>query len=49
MTYEGHALAIYRVKFSPYDSEIFISASADWNVKVWNTKIETALMTFELN
>lgn len=48
MTYEGHSLAIYRVKFSPFDSEVFISASADWTIKVWNVKIEPALMTFEL-
>lgn len=48
MTYEGHVLAVYKVRYSQYDSEIFISASADWSVKVWNVKIKAALLTFEL-
>ena len=48
MTYEGHKLAVYRIKYHPYDSETFISASADWSVKVWNINIQQALMTFEL-
>lgn len=48
MTYEGHSLAVYKVKFNQFDSETFVSASADWSVKVWNTKIKSALLTFEL-
>ena len=48
MTYEGHHLAVYKVRFNPFDPETFISASADWTVKIWNTKNEAALMTFEL-
>ena len=49
MTYEGHQLAVYKVQFNPFDSEIFVSASADWTLKIWNTKIKAPLMTFELN
>lgn len=48
MTYDGHKLAVYRVKYHPFDSETFVSASADWSVKVWNTNTQQALMTFEL-
>ena len=49
MTYEGHSLAVYKVRFNKFDSETFISASADWTVKVWNTKIKTPYLIFELN
>lgn len=48
MTYEGHQLAVYKVKFNNFDSETFISASADWSVKIWNTKIKAPLLVFEL-
>ena len=47
-TFEGHKLAVYKVKYHPFDSETFLSASADWNVKIWNIRIKQALMTFEL-
>ena len=33
-TYEGHHMAVYRVKWNPFDERIFISCSADWTVKV---------------
>lgn len=49
MTYEGHQLAVYKVRFNPFDSETFISASADWSVKIWNIKIKAPLLTFELS
>ena len=49
MTYEGHQLAVYKVRFNNFDSETFISASADWSVKIWNTKIKVPLLNFELS
>ena len=33
-TYEGHHMAVYSVKWNPFDERIFISCSADWTVKV---------------
>ena len=47
-TFEGHALAVYRVKFSPFKSDVFISASEDWSVKVWRLNSNQAVMTFDL-
>jgi dynein intermediate chain 1 len=47
-TYEGHNLAVYRVMFNLFDPETFVSASADWNIKVWNIKQKKALLCFEM-
>jgi len=33
-TYEGHHMAVYAVKWNPFDDRIFITCSADWTVKV---------------
>eukprot|EP00913_Durusdinium_trenchii_P024446 g22949.t1 len=35
-TYEGHTMAVYSVRWNPFHEKIFISASADWTVKLWN-------------
>lgn len=47
-TFDGHQLAVYKVRFSPFNSDIFLSASADWSVKVWRMNSKAAVMTFDL-
>ena len=47
-TFDGHSLAVYRVRFSPFKSDIFISASEDWTIKVWKLDFKQAIMTFDL-
>lgn len=47
-SFDGHQLAVYRVRFSPYNSDVFLSASADWSVKVWKMNCKAAVMTFDL-
>jgi dynein intermediate chain 1 len=47
-TFDGHQLAVYRVRFSPYNSDVFLSASADWSVKIWRLNCKAAVMTFDL-
>ena len=47
-TYEGHNLAIYSVKWNPYHQRIFLSASADWTVKLWDHTFNTPIMSFDL-
>ena len=34
-TYSGHMGPVYRVQWSPFQSNLFISSSADWSVKLW--------------
>lgn len=47
-TYEGHTMAVYTVRWNPYHSKIFISASADWTVKLWDHTNRTPVMSFDL-
>eukprot|EP00921_Rhytidocystis_pertsovi_P001540 GHVQ01002626.1.p1 GENE.GHVQ01002626.1~~GHVQ01002626.1.p1 ORF type:complete len:681 (-),score=60.07 GHVQ01002626.1:2414-4456(-) len=47
-TYEGHSMAVYTVRWNPYHPRVFISASADWTVRIWDHTIKTAVMTFDL-
>ncbi|CAK90422.1 unnamed protein product (macronuclear) [Paramecium tetraurelia] len=46
-TYIGHNLAVYKVKWNNFHPRTFISASADWTVKIWDSKISTQIMSFE--
>lgn len=34
-TYSGHLGPVYSVQWSPFQSNLFISSSADWSVKLW--------------
>lgn len=47
-TYEGHSMAVYTVRWNPFHSKIFLSASADWTVKMWDHTNRTAVMSFDL-
>jgi dynein intermediate chain 1 len=47
-TYEGHSMAVYTVRWNPYHPKIFISASADWTVKMWDHTNRTPVMSFDL-
>merc|ERR1712087_752427 len=47
-TYEGHTMAVYSVKWNPFHPKIFISASADWTVKMWDHMVRLPVMSFDL-
>ena len=47
-TYEGHQLAIYKIRWNPYHPRTFISSSADWTVKIWDSKYKSPVMSFDL-
>ena len=38
---KGHNLAVYKVKWNNFHPRTFISASADWTVKIWDSKISS--------
>ncbi len=46
--YEPHQLGVYSVRYSPYVPYIFLSASADWTVKLWHHDLEKPVLTFDL-
>lgn len=35
MTYHAHYLSVYKIDFNQYNSNIFVSCSGDWRVKIW--------------
>lgn len=47
-TYEGHTLAVYSVKWNYYHPKVFLSASADWNIKLWDHTVRAALLNFDM-
>jgi len=47
-TYEGHTMAVYSVKWNPFHKNIFLSASADWTVKMWDHTNRLPVMSFDL-
>jgi len=48
-TYEGHLLAVYKVKWNNFHKRTFISASADWTAKIWDSNYKHPIMSFDLN
>ena len=49
-SYLGHQLSIYAVKWNHLHPRTFLSASADWSVKLWDTDSpKKPVMSFDLN
>lgn len=47
-TYEGHYLAVYAVKWNTYHPRVFLSCSADWTIRLWDSEITRPIVTFDL-
>lgn len=47
-TFNGHHLGVYSVKWNSYHPDIFITASADWSVKIWDHRLKDPVMSFDL-
>lgn len=45
--FRGHSMAVYRVRWNPFHSDIFISCGADWMVHLWRRDNIEPLMTFK--
>jgi len=48
-TYNGHTGPVYKVKFSPFHSGLFLSASADWSCKMWHANSGKMLLSYQPN
>ncbi len=48
-TYAGHHMAVYTVKWNEHHPRAFLSASADWTVKLWDHGFAKPAMSFDLN
>ncbi|KAI9105693.1 WD40-repeat-containing domain protein [Phlyctochytrium arcticum] len=49
LAFEGHQMAVYTVRYNHFLHNIFLSASADWTVKLWDHDQEKPIMSFDLN
>lgn len=49
-TFSGHTMPVYAVRWSPYHPRVFLSASADWTVRLWDDAAPggAAVMVFDL-
>ena len=39
-SYMGHDMAVYAVRWNAHHGRTFVSASADWTVKLWDSNLE---------
>eukprot|EP00817_Percolomonadidae_sp_ATCC50343_P005702 CAMPEP_0117427296 /NCGR_PEP_ID=MMETSP0758-20121206/7174_1 /TAXON_ID=63605 /ORGANISM="Percolomonas cosmopolitus, Strain AE-1 (ATCC 50343)" /LENGTH=657 /DNA_ID=CAMNT_0005212851 /DNA_START=18 /DNA_END=1991 /DNA_ORIENTATION=+ len=46
--YHGHSMAVYATRWNSFADSMFLSASADWTVKLWDMNLSDPLMTFDL-
>ncbi|GIL70976.1 hypothetical protein Vretimale_4066 [Volvox reticuliferus] len=46
-SYRGHMGPVYQVQFSPFKRDMFISASGDWTIRMWQEGRDTPLLTFQ--
>ena len=47
-TFEGHNMAVYTCAWNHFHPRVFLSASADWTVKLWDHNNRQCLMSFDL-
>lgn len=48
-TYDSHNMAVYTVRWNHFHSDVFLSCSADWTVKVWDHHAKQPRMSYDLN
>jgi len=44
-TYHGHSSSVYKVKWSPFNDDVFISCGADWSLKLWSHEETRPMMS----
>lgn len=42
----GHSGPVYKLRWSPFSSNTFLSCSADWTIKLWDQESPNAIFTF---
>ncbi|XP_041356951.1 dynein intermediate chain 4, axonemal-like isoform X2 [Gigantopelta aegis] len=45
-TYSGHTGPVYKIHWSPYIKDIFLSCSADWSVRLWHQDQQKPILSF---
>ena len=48
-TFAGHTMPVYALRWSPFHPRVFLSASADWSVRLWDdSHPQAAIMVFDV-
>jgi len=45
-TYTGHTAPVYKIKWSPFVPDIFLSCSADWSIRLWHQDRTSHILSF---
>ncbi|KAL5017570.1 hypothetical protein ScPMuIL_007159 [Solemya velum] len=45
-SYSGHSGPVYKIEWSPFDSDIFLSCSADWSIRLWHQDRPNPILSF---
>ncbi|CAL8104323.1 unnamed protein product [Calicophoron daubneyi] len=48
-TFFGHTASVYEIEWSPFLTEVFLSCSADWTIKLWHLDHQTPLINIQTN
>lgn len=48
-TFDAHNMAVDGVRWNPFHTNVFITCSSDWTVKIWEHNIKTPMFVFDLN
>ncbi|TPP60043.1 WD repeat-containing protein 78 [Fasciola gigantica] len=48
-TFLGHTASVYEIEWSPFLSDVFLSCSADWTIKVWHLDHQQCLINIQTN
>jgi len=43
----GHTAPVYKIRCSPFATDVFLSCSADWTAALWNQKTTKPILTFQ--
>jgi len=46
-SFQGHMGPVSNVQWSPFHASLFLSASADWTVRLWKADRSAPLLTFQ--
>lgn len=46
-SYDAHVGPVYSVQWCPFHTDLFLSCSADWTVRLWTTERSLPLLTFQ--
>ncbi|KAI8622491.1 WD40-repeat-containing domain protein [Chytriomyces sp. MP71] len=49
LSFDAHQMSVYTVRYNSFHGNVFLSASADWTVKLWDHCKDKPLVSFDLN